>query len=84
VRGRNARAGGPAPRSCSSWADGLRRERAHGTLRRRPASEDALRVSHEHDVKSMNEMFPLEQRQAAYDHMMSSRAVSARGIESSR
>ncbi len=37
-------------------------------------SEDTLRFSHEHDVKSMNETFPLEQAQAAYDHMMSGRA----------
>ena len=37
-------------------------------------SEDTLRFSHEHDVKSMNEIYPLEQAQAAYDHMMSGRA----------
>jgi alcohol dehydrogenase len=37
-------------------------------------SEDTLRFSREHDVQSMNEVFPLEQAQAAYQRMMSGQA----------
>lgn len=37
-------------------------------------SEDTLLFSNEHGVASMNEIFPLEQAQAAYERMMSGRA----------
>ncbi len=37
-------------------------------------SEDTLRFSQKNNVTSMNEIFPLEQAQAAYDRMMSGRA----------
>lgn len=37
-------------------------------------SEDTLLFSHEHGVNSMNEIFPLDQAQAAYERMMSGRA----------
>ncbi len=37
-------------------------------------SEDTLVFSHRNAVASMNEIFPLEQAQAAYDRMMSGRA----------
>jgi D-arabinose 1-dehydrogenase-like Zn-dependent alcohol dehydrogenase len=39
-----------------------------------PDSEDTLRFSELNGVKSMNEIFPLEQAQAAYDRMMSGKA----------
>jgi alcohol dehydrogenase len=37
-------------------------------------SEDTLQFSQLNSVASMNEVFPLEQAQAAYDHMMSGKA----------
>src|SRR5438128_12417728 len=37
-------------------------------------SEDTLRFSHLNRIASMNEIFPLDQAQAAYDRMMSGRA----------
>ncbi len=37
-------------------------------------SEDTLRFSQLNDVASMNEVFPLDQAQAAYDRMMSGKA----------
>jgi alcohol dehydrogenase len=37
-------------------------------------SEDTLLFSHLNAVASMNEVFPLEQAQAAYDRMMSGKA----------
>ncbi|MGZ6077401.1 MAG: alcohol dehydrogenase [Myxococcaceae bacterium] len=37
-------------------------------------SEDTLRFSHLNKVTSMNEIYPLEQAQAAYDRMMSGKA----------
>jgi alcohol dehydrogenase len=37
-------------------------------------SEDTLRFSQEHNITSMNEIFPLEQAQAAYERMMSGQA----------
>ena len=37
-------------------------------------SEDALFFSQRHDVKSMNEVYPLEEAQAAYERMMSGKA----------
>jgi alcohol dehydrogenase len=37
-------------------------------------SEDTLLFSHANNVRSMNEVFPLEQAQAAYDRMMSGKA----------
>jgi D-arabinose 1-dehydrogenase-like Zn-dependent alcohol dehydrogenase len=37
-------------------------------------SEDTLLFSRRHGIKSMNEVFPLEQAQAAYDRMMSGKA----------
>jgi alcohol dehydrogenase len=37
-------------------------------------SEDTLRFSHEHEVRSMNEVFPLERAQEAYERMMSGKA----------
>jgi alcohol dehydrogenase len=39
-----------------------------------PDSEDTLAFSHLNGVTSMNEIFPLEQAQAAYDRMMSGNA----------
>jgi D-arabinose 1-dehydrogenase-like Zn-dependent alcohol dehydrogenase len=37
-------------------------------------SEDTLAFSKLHNITSMNEVFPLEEAQAAYDHMMSGKA----------
>jgi alcohol dehydrogenase len=37
-------------------------------------SEDTLRFSQQHAIRSMNEIFPLEQAQAAYDRMLSGKA----------
>jgi D-arabinose 1-dehydrogenase-like Zn-dependent alcohol dehydrogenase len=37
-------------------------------------SEDTLLFSLQHEVKSMNEIYPLEQAQAAYDRMLSGKA----------
>lgn len=37
-------------------------------------SEDTLLFSERHKIKSMNEIFPLEQAQAAYDRMLSGKA----------
>jgi D-arabinose 1-dehydrogenase-like Zn-dependent alcohol dehydrogenase len=37
-------------------------------------SEDTVQFSQLHGISSMNEVFPLEQAQAAYDHMMSGKA----------
>jgi D-arabinose 1-dehydrogenase-like Zn-dependent alcohol dehydrogenase len=37
-------------------------------------SEDTLMFSELNDISSMNEIYPLEQAQAAYDHMMSGKA----------
>ena len=37
-------------------------------------SEDTLAFSEQHDIRSMNEVFPLAQAQAAYDHMLSGKA----------
>jgi alcohol dehydrogenase len=37
-------------------------------------SEDTLLFSQRHNVRSMNEVFPLEEAQAAYDRMLSGRA----------
>ena len=37
-------------------------------------SEDTLFFSQRHDVKSMNEVYPLEEAQAAYERMMSGKA----------
>jgi D-arabinose 1-dehydrogenase-like Zn-dependent alcohol dehydrogenase len=37
-------------------------------------SEDTLRFGQLHGVRSMNEVFPLDQAQAAFDRMMSGRA----------
>jgi D-arabinose 1-dehydrogenase-like Zn-dependent alcohol dehydrogenase len=37
-------------------------------------SEDTLLFSQQHKVASMNEIYPLEQAQAAYDRMMSGKA----------
>jgi alcohol dehydrogenase len=37
-------------------------------------SEDTLLFSQRHGIKSMNEIFPLEQAQAAYDRMLSGKA----------
>jgi alcohol dehydrogenase len=37
-------------------------------------SEDALLFSRINDIASMNEIFPLEEAQAAYDRMMSGKA----------
>ncbi|MBV9317565.1 MAG: hypothetical protein JOZ34_08895 [Gammaproteobacteria bacterium] len=37
-------------------------------------SEDTLLFSERHDVKSMNELYPLEQAQAAYERMRSGKA----------
>ena len=37
-------------------------------------SEDTLRFSELHKITSRNEIFPLEQAQAAYDRMMSGKA----------
>ncbi|MBV8653339.1 MAG: hypothetical protein JO255_17870 [Alphaproteobacteria bacterium] len=39
-----------------------------------PDSEDTLLFSELNGIKSMNEVFPLEQAQAAYDRMMSGKA----------
>ena len=40
----------------------------------RSDSEDTLLFSQLHGIKSMNEVFPLEQAQAAYDRMLSGKA----------
>jgi D-arabinose 1-dehydrogenase-like Zn-dependent alcohol dehydrogenase len=37
-------------------------------------SEDTLLFSQRHQVTSMNEIFPLEQAQAAYERMLSGKA----------
>jgi alcohol dehydrogenase len=37
-------------------------------------SEDTLLFSHRHRIASMNEIFPLEQAQAAYERMLSGKA----------
>jgi D-arabinose 1-dehydrogenase-like Zn-dependent alcohol dehydrogenase len=37
-------------------------------------SEETLRFSQQHGITSMNEIYPLEQAQAAYDRMMSGKA----------
>jgi D-arabinose 1-dehydrogenase-like Zn-dependent alcohol dehydrogenase len=37
-------------------------------------SEDTLLFSQRHKIASMNEVYPLEQAQAAYDRMMSGKA----------
>ncbi|HEX4025419.1 MAG TPA: alcohol dehydrogenase [Steroidobacteraceae bacterium] len=37
-------------------------------------SEDTLLFSHRHQIASMNEIYPLEQAQAAYDRMMAGKA----------
>jgi D-arabinose 1-dehydrogenase-like Zn-dependent alcohol dehydrogenase len=37
-------------------------------------SEDTLAFSRLHNITSMNEIYPLEQAQAAYDRMMSGKA----------
>ena len=37
-------------------------------------SEDTLNFSKLHDIQSQNEIYPLEQAQAAYDRMMSGKA----------
>ena len=37
-------------------------------------SEDTLRFSHQQGIRSMNEIFPLSQAQAAYERMMSGKA----------
>jgi alcohol dehydrogenase len=37
-------------------------------------SEDTLRFSQRNRVVSTNEIYPLEQAQAAYEHMMSGKA----------
>jgi D-arabinose 1-dehydrogenase-like Zn-dependent alcohol dehydrogenase len=49
--------------SVKGWYSGIGRD-----------SEDTLLFSHRNAVASMNEIFPLEQAQAAYDRMMSGRA----------
>ena len=37
-------------------------------------SEDTLLFSQRHNVKSMNEVYPLEEAQAAYERMLSGKA----------
>ena len=50
-------------RSIQGWSSGTAKD-----------SEDTLQFSHLNRVSSMNEIFPLDQAQAAYDRMMSGKA----------
>ena len=47
-------------------------------------SEDTLAFSLSNEIASMNEIFPLEEAQAAYDHMMSGKARFRRGPQNAR